>query len=619
MLLGGTGGSIASPPASALFPGELTPAEEAEAARKAAASAFAARSGRNRQGRPTPGMAPESPIPFTAGMLSPYGVSWPQAPAPAASGSVDAPAPDRSTVADLPPSTNDPASGEPVLFENGVPLPRPRPPTVTPDGVDIGPGPNAPFSMAPTEGDGDRLPPGATPTGPQPLPTAAPPGPQPVPGGLGQLDGILGKIFNPANAPLLLALGGGLAGAPSLGTGMRRGFSQAAPAAALLRKEQVDENSIRETYKALVGRGIPAQEALAAVRNPDIMKAVVGKYFETKPLTVHMIKDPLGGETPVVFNPSSGKFMDMAGNPIGKQQLESGGVAGGGIPGGVLAPGATFDPQATGEAYLAQFNDDVKAAVRAYINGDVQPTGNPRQRSLASFAKQVAQRYGQDMGIPVSDTIFAERRQYRQQLGSNSATAAGGQAKAFNQGIEHAHALAEKLKELKNKDPLGIPRVAAGVNWVREAFSTKQAGIAAEARTIGQTLAGEVGKLFSGSAGGGVHEREMTRDRFNTVSSPQELAAALSGTLETMEGGLKALEQRRDQILGPNNNVEFVNKETRQKIAEIRQIIAELRGAPPAAHGAATGAATPTAPTAAPAPGRYILDPAGSGRLVPAR
>jgi hypothetical protein len=123
-----------------------------------------------------------------------------------------------------------------------------------------------------------------------------------------------------------------------------------------------------------------------------------------------------------------------------------------------------------------------------------------------------------------------------------------------------------------------MPAVALASTGCGRAFSTKQTGIAKEAAAIGQTLAGEVGKLFSGAAGGGVHERELTRQRFNTITSPNELAGALEATLETMEGGLRALESRRDQAMGPNNDVVLVEKKTHEKIASIRQTIARLRG-----------------------------------------
>jgi hypothetical protein len=142
--------------------------------------------------------------------------------------------------------------------------------------------------------------------------------------------------------------------------------------------------------------------------------------------------------------------------------------------------------------------------------------------------------------------------------------------------------------------------IAGKANAVREGMSNQQAGLAKEAAGIGQTLAGEVGKLFSGSAGGGVHERELTRNRFNTVSSTPELAGALEGTLETMEGGLKALESRRDSVLGPGSDVTFLKKETEAKIARIRTVIDRLRNGEAAPSAAAAPARSVSPAPAAP-------------------
>jgi hypothetical protein len=252
----------------------------------------------------------------------------------------------------------------------------------------------------------------------------------------------------------------------------------------------------------------------------------------------------------------------------------------------MLAPGVNaLDHSLSGDAYLNQFGPEVQAAVKAYLAGDVMPTGNPRLQGIASLAKTVAQKYGQDMGIPVSDALYSQRRMYRSQLGSNSPNSAGGQAKAFNQGVEHMGALADTLEKLDNSNGFGVPFVAQGVNAVRQGLSTEQSAISDKAKTLGQTLAGEVGKLFSGSGGGGVHERELTRERFDTVKSRPQLAAALEATLETMRGGLTALEQRRDEVMGQNNNIKFVTDATNEKIKRIEDVISRLKG----------GAASPTA------------------------
>lgn len=462
----------------------------------------------------------------------------------------------------------------PPQFDGPVPLPRDRPKE-----ADDAPAGDAATNLS----SASQAPPSAPldirpPTQTAPLaPAAAPPA---APSGFGSLaSGIMNGLKN--NSATLLALGAGFAGAPNIGQGISRAASAAIPASQADMKNRLLMQNQTQTLQALLAAKVPANMALAALTNPEIMKAVSARYLETKPLQHVMQKDALGGDVPMTFNPNTGKYHDAAGNEI---KADAAAVGSSGASAGVLlAPGVKYDANKSGEEYLAQFSPDVQASVKAYINGDVQPSGNPRAKSIATYAKTVAQRYGQDMGIPVSDALFSERRKYRTELATNSANSAGGQAKAFNQAVEHADALAAKLEKLGNVDPLGVPSVSRGLNWTREALSTKQAGIAKEAGTIGQTLAGEVGKLFSGSAGGGVHERELTRKRFDTVNSPAELAGALEGTLETMEGGLKALEQRRDQVLGPNNNVEFVNKETKEKIARIREAIKRLRGEAPAA------------------------------------
>jgi hypothetical protein len=70
-----------------------------------------------------------------------------------------------------------------------------------------------------------------------------------------------------------------------------------------------------------------------------------------------------------------------------------------------------------------------------------------------------------------------------------------------------------------------------------------------------------------------------------------------------MEGGLKALESRRDQILGPNNDVKFLTAETEQKIAHIREIIARLKSG----EAATATAGTPATPAPTPVTGFKVL------------
>jgi len=328
------------------------------------------------------------------------------------------------------------------------------------------------------------------------------------------------------------------------------------------------------TRQALMANGISptqaASTAMLSVMNPEAAKTVLPELLTNREKYGVVSENPIEGKRY--------GFINERDQTINGQPLSAGGAASGMGSMSMLAPGVTYDANKSGEDYINQFSPEVKSAAKAYLAGDVMPTGNPRQQGISTLAKTVAQKYAADMGIPVSDALYAEKRKYRTELGSTSANTAGGQAKAFNQGIDHLSHLATTLEQLDNSNGLGIPALANTVNSIRQGTSTKQAAIADEAASLGQTVAGEVGKLFSGSAGGGVTERAETRARFATVKSKPQLAAALQATIETMQGGLRALEQRRDSILQPNSGVEFVDAVTKDRIAKIQDTIDRLKG-----------------------------------------
>lgn len=408
-----------------------------------------------------------------------------------------------------------------------------------------------------------QLPPGGPMQQPMQAPQMqdAPQQPQQLPpafGGGGGIGSILGRIGNPDG---LIAR---LTGNDS--------------------RSQTQQNlaaQYQAVQQTLIQGGMSPREAqskaMLAVMNPEAGKTILQEALTNKEKYGVISENPIEGKKYGFINE---REQTIDGKPIGA----GGGPQSGG--GGLLAPGAAYNPNLSGDAYMAQFSPEVQAAAKAYMNGDVLPSGNPRQQGIASQAKTIAQKYGADMGIPVSDALYSEKRKYRTELGTNSPNSAGGQAKAFNQGISHLTSLADNLEKLDNSNGLfDIPATAKIANSTSQAFSNKQSAISDEAKALGQTVAGEVGKLFSGSAGGGVHERELTRERFDTVKSKPQLAAALRATLETMDGGLKALEQRRDSVLGPNSGVELVSDATKANIAKIQGAIDRLEGKAPAVSG----------------------------------
>lgn len=174
-------------------------------------------------------------------------------------------------------------------IEGTVPLPRPRPKEA--DGSAAGEDPGA-------------LPPNATPTShipdtvgpPVPRAQAADPVAAPEqPSTFGSLaSSIMGGLKN--NSATLLAIGAGMAGAPNIGQGISRASAAAIPASQADRKNVLTLQSQQQTLKALLDAKVPANVALASLNSPEVMKATVAKYFETKPAQV--VNDRLVREGP---------------------------------------------------------------------------------------------------------------------------------------------------------------------------------------------------------------------------------------------------------------------------------------------------------------------------------
>jgi hypothetical protein len=225
----------------------------------------------------------------------------------------------------------------------------------------------------------------------------------------------------------------------------------------------------------------------------------------------------------------------------------------------------------------------------------------------------------------LTDNVSQARTAYMKDVG-NTKNGVGLQIKSFDQGAEHLHKMAKEIEKYAPSDggPLGSADLAHAINSVKQRFGASS-GLARTIATEGGATAGEVGKLFSGPNGGGVHERETTAGRFSTGnSSATELAGALEGTADLMEGGISSIEKNRDRVMGEYGSklpqVQFRNPDTQAKIDEVRAIARRLRGDEPAqanpasAAGAAPAAITSKAQYDALPSGRTYVAPDGSVR-----
>lgn len=146
-----------------------------------------------------------------------------------------------------------------------APMPRPRP-----GGIDIS-----------ARGAGGAAPAGDPMSLAPPAPMAPPMAGAPQQAAPSAGSGFLQSISD--NTPLLLALAGGFAGAPSFGTGMRRAFSAAAPVAAASQKQDREQKLLAtsrdQIFRDLVAKGVPPADARAAAGNPVILKEIADKVY----------------------------------------------------------------------------------------------------------------------------------------------------------------------------------------------------------------------------------------------------------------------------------------------------------------------------------------------------
>src|ERR1035437_2821864 len=568
------------------MPGALTGAEEGPGMTAPPADPYAS--------APPPPAQPAAFGPFPGLLNAPAGAPYSQPNGPI----------------DLPPSTNDPQSQEPEVFKDGVPLPRPRPDTGL-NGRNEQPA-GAPLSLAPPmPPDSAGLPPGAVPAGPA-APSDAPPG---IGSQLGdKFKSALGSIFDPNHAATWMALASGFAGAPNIGQGISRASAAAVPAMAADRAMALKTNAISQTYQAvraqLIAQGKTPQEAgmtaIAAAQNPELLKTLAPKLYGSLPPTVHMVTDSFGGQTPVVFDPNTGKF-----GPPGGQS-----AAGGAAPaegGGYLAKGVSAEDQSlAGPEYLKQYSPEVQAAVQNYVDGKSMPTGNAR-KGWTMKIKTIATKYSQDVGDPVDDNTFAARRTMRTQLSSGTPGSVGGQRNAGQVMLGHLDTVANAAEAMGNWNPSIFPDLAHAFNWARDHASTAQAAKVNNLNDSVQRYVAEVEKYYAGGVGA-QSARDAAEARFAGVKTPAEFAAAIQAERSLAQSTLSVVDGQIRTTLGEKGAAQYPSMpaETQQHMKNIDATVARLQG-----RGGSASAAPAAPPRPAPPPGNYIYRGAGQP-LVPA-
>lgn len=547
-------------------------------------------------GNPVPVDPPASPFPDVAKKKkSAIDELTPQAGivAPNVSGQIGAGSPTDYHPDPLMPGTDRPA----FSTAERVPMPRPKPevPVREADG--------APSNVPTDISSSDR---GST-SSPQAANAYMPPAPAGNSAPAPDSPSIFGRIGNflQDHSNTLLALGAGFAGAPNIGQGISRASAAAIPASQSDIKNRTLLQSQSSTYRALIEAGVPPNQALGAIGNPELQKALIQSFITDKGKTIQMVKskDTWGNETevPYVVNkfPAAGEPVMTPAFPNAAGGASAAPGTGGGTGQAVYAPGVTaqtFDHTKVGDDYLAQLSPEIQASVKNYLAGQSLPTG--RQQS-AQMIKQIAAKYGADIGMPADDAAIGQRKVWSNSLG-NTQSGVGLQAKGFQQGLEHFVKLSDNLVKMNLSNGLGFEPAAGWANWMKS-LTTDQQELIHKSGVEGQALAREMGNLFSKN-GGGVHEAAETKKNISDAfMSGKAAAGSLEAIDELMGGGLKTLEQRRDELFPTGNaprGSQFNGPEQQKALEHIRKNIAILKGeARPDAAAATTSVAPPRAGT----------------------
>lgn len=438
----------------------------------------------------------------------------------------------------------------------------------------MSPPPPPPISLAPPPPSAAAMPPAATLTSGSggPVPDTS------LMGRLAEAGKRIGQAIND-HPSTLMALGGGLAGAPSIGVGIGRGLTAAVPASQLDQKI----GNQNQTARALLARGIPADVAAAAASNPAMLAQLLPQVFGAKALQHVTVKDRLGNEIPLTFDPASGKYKTATGEPYGTPNAS--GLS------------STGDPTKTGAEYLATLDPMTRNEVQAFGEGRAPVTA----RNLQQMLPLVTQAYpGFDASkYPV---MLATRKSYTS--GKDFA-----ETQALNTVGGHMLKLADAAEALPNTT---VPLWNKGMNWFKDTFTGNPA--MTRFRNDLVTTSNELAKAYHGG-----HVSDASYAAFqkgiNEAQTPAEMKTAIGEIAGLLKSKIEAKESGYRSSMGDAplpSEFKATNDEARHAFSKINDWALGIKPTAPAAP----APAAPLAPAAPVPPGKYVYDPARG--LVPA-
>jgi len=418
--------------------------------------------------------------------------------------------------------------------------------------------------------------------------------------GFGDIFNKIGDMLN-SRSNTLMGLGAGMLGAPSFGQGLSRGLTGAMAGG----QTDIAQNRMTDTAKALVARGLPADLAAAASQSPDVMKQLLGNLLGTNKSFQHItLTDAMGNQHVVSYDTTTGKIVSAGGE---------GGAGTGGAPDMDRHVKNAVEHITTGKMPegLSSDEKDVLAATSAYLEGDVMPTGNPRQKQIASLAKTVGQRVALEMNEPhrADDAAYIQRRTMRADLAKSSNSSMGGILSNGKSAFAHLANLSDNFVDLGNYgavDDITPAWIKQGTNWTANRV-IGSAGIAGKLQAIKDNSGkyGTEAQKFYSNTGGSAEERLSALHNVGGASVTGAEQAAYMRTERNLM--LERLHEKENQIretLGAG----FLAKNP-VSTPELEKTVARIDANIKKLEGTAPSGIKPTVTSPAAAPGGPIYKP----------
>lgn len=445
-----------------------------------------------------------------------------------------------------------------LAMAQSMTAPPPQPPQGAPMPPPGAAPPPAPSPAMPPQANEEDTPPNAAPTqgrGPAPMGIAGPlPAPTPEPSFMDRLSSGMKSI-----SPALLGVGAALQG--DMGATTRSMLKEQQALA-----EQTQTQNL--TAKALLAKGVDPTTVAAAVRQPELLKALVGEHFGKSKYKVQQTReDALGGKTFEAINEN---------DPTDRIKLGPSDSAASGIG----------DMSKTGAEYLATVPPKQAGVLQGMIDGTIQPPSSfamakPYWRTMVAAAKNLDPAF--------DENTWAGRHKMTVDMAASGNSSMGGILSNGKSAFKHLAEYTDSAADLGNAShdfPLG-GKLANTQNYLGNTLggSNTKAKIKAINDNLGHY--GQESTKFYAGTGGGVEERMNALKEMNPIStSSEEMASYAEKEKHLMLDRLGEKEAQIRQTMGDaylKKNPVFT-PDLQRNIDRIDANIAKLRGgSPPAA------------------------------------